>query len=209
MKSIKFSFLVFILAVLYCNVSAQSLHATLTEEDKQEFQQRIKDNILEFQGYLAKIANDRNEPNVRDNAIKAALNLYIGKGNSYSTLDDWGNEVYHDPVRMYTSSKYSNRTRPQWMKAYLANLKALGERYIIKIQTADAVRVDNITPAAGGRYIAVAYFVQKYYRYSRDGQLIYSDETTKKVKVYIDPIEVGDGVIWKALLGDVYVVSTK
>lgn len=192
-----------------CGLTAQNLNATLSEQDKLEFQQRIKDNVMEFQGYLSKIANDKNDLSVRNNAVTAALNLYIGKGNPYATLDDWGNETYHSAVKMYTSSKYSKRQRAQAMSAYLENLKALGEKYIIRVETADAVRVDNITPAAGGRYMAVAYFVQKYYRYTRDGQLIYSDETTKKVKVYIDPIQVGDGVVWKALLGDVYVVSTR
>lgn len=209
MKTINKSILLLALFCFCITTNAQRLHSTLTEEDKLEFQERIKDNIKEFQGYLAKIANDNNDVIVRDNAIKAALNLYIGKGQPYNTLDDWGNEIGHEPVKMYTSSKYSKHVRPQFMSAYLKNLKSLGERYIIKIQTADAVRVDNITPTSGGRYVAVAYFVQKYYRYSRDGQLIYTDETTKKVKVYIDPIQVGDGTIWKALLGDVYVVSTR
>ena len=209
MKNFKCICVLLCLCTISCTLNAQGLNAILSEQDKQEFQQRIKDNVMEFQGYLSKIANDKNDLSVRNNAIRAALNLYIGKGKPYTSLDDWGNETNHDAVKMYTSSKYSKRLRPQPMSAYLENLKLLGEKYLIRVETADAVRVDNITPAAGGRYVAVAYFVQKYYRYTRDGQLIYVDETTKKVKVYIDPIQVGNGVVWKALLGDVYVVSTR
>ena len=199
----------FIFFTLFCTlpffVSAQSFHTTLSEQDKMEFQQRVKDNILEFQSYLSKIANDRNDISVRNNAITAALNLFIEKGRPYTTVDG----KQHDAVKMYTSSKYSKRSRPQLMTAYLQNLKNLGEKYIITVQTADAVRVDNITPVAGGRYEAMAYFVQKYIRQGKDGHLIYSDETTKKVKIFINPVEVGDGIVWRAFLGDVYVVSTR
>ncbi len=59
----------------------------------------------------------------------------------------------------------------------------------------------------------MAYFCQKFVGY-RDGRVIYSDVTTKKVSVYIEAIEIPmpDGStqkIWNALLGDIYVVSTE
>ena len=209
MKCLKYFFALIFISAICSSLYAQTLHSVLSEQDKLEFQERIKDNIMEFQGYLAKIENDQNESSVRDNAIRSALNLYIGKGQSYTIMDDWGNVEQHPAVRMFISSKYSRRSRPQPMSAYLTNLKALGEKYIIRVQSSDAVRVDNITPTTDGRYVAIAYFVQKYYRYTKEGKLLYEDETTKKVKVYIDPIQVGDGIVWKALLGDVYVVSTR
>lgn len=181
----------------------------LSEEDKAEFQQRIADLVKEFQGYLTKIANDKNAPDIRQSAKKAALNLFIGKGESYQFEEIDGSYTSYDPVKMWTSSKYNNRVRAQRMTTYLDNLYALGNRYIIKIQSVDAVRVDNINSVGNGRYVAMAYFVQKYYRYTKDGQLIYTDETTKKVKIYINPIEVGDGIVWKPYMGDVYVVETR
>lgn len=181
----------------------------LSQEDKLEFQQRIADLVKEFQGYLTKIANDKNEDVTRLSARKAALNLFIGKGEAYNFEEVDGSMTHYDPVKMWTSSKYNSRVRSQLMTSYLDNLYQLGNRYIIKIQSVDAVRVDNITAVGNGKYVAMAYFVQKYYRYTRDGKLIYTDETTKKVKIYINPIEVGDGIVWKPYMGDVYVVSTR
>ena len=181
----------------------------LSEEDKQEFQQRIADLVKEFQGYLTKIANDTNGYEVRQSAKKSALNLFIGKGASYSMEEVDGRMKQYDPVKMWTSSKYNSRLRSQLMTSYLNNLYQLGNAFIIKIQSVDAVRVDNINQLPNGRYVAMAYFVQKYSRYTKDGRLIYSDETTKKVKVFINPVEVGDGIVWKAYMGDVYVVETK
>lgn len=204
--------------VLACGMCQQSYAQTpdmtdrgmqLSEEEKEEFQQRIVDLVTEFQGYLEKIANSKNGNTVRQSAMKSALNLFIGKGASYTLEGVDGHSTTYDPVKMWTSSKYNSRLRSQFMTSYLNNLIQLGNTYIIKIQGTDVVRVDNINQLANGRYAAVAYFVQKYYRYSKEGRLLYSDETTKKVQIYINPVEVGDGIVWKAYMGDVYVVDTK
>lgn len=210
----KLVLLVFLLCGLHIQVYSQvskteNRGMELNEEDKAEFQQRISDLVKEFQGYLTKIANNENSSDIRQSAKKAALNLFIGKGESYKFEEIDGSYTTYDPVKMWTSSKYNNRVRNQRMTSYLDNLYALGNGYIIKIQSVDAVRVDNINSVGNGRYVAMAYFVQKYYRYTKDGKLIYTDETTKKVKIYINPVEVGDGIVWKPYMGDVYVVGTK
>ena len=65
-----------------------------------------------------------------------------------------------------------------------------------------------INKTADGKYEAVAYFCQKYVAF-RENRIVYSDVTSKKVKVYVDAIEIpGGGVVWDAKLGDVYVTST-
>lgn len=77
----------------------------------------------------------------------------------------------------------------------------------VVLQSADIVRVDNINKVSDGHYEAMAYFVQKYIAY-RDGKVVYSDITKKKIKVYIEALEIPGGVIWDAKLGDVYVTAT-
>ena len=95
------------------------------------------------------------------------------------------------------------------MKKYLWNQYNNVHKYgKVVIQSADVVRVDNIHKVSEGHYEAMACFVQKYIAF-KDGRVIYSDITSKKVKVYIEALEIPGGVIWDAKLGDVYVTSTR
>ena len=78
----------------------------------------------------------------------------------------------------------------------------------IVIESASAVRVDNIEKV-GDHYECVAYFTQKFIGY-RDGKVWYSDETSKKIRCYINHIDLPTGKrIFDAKLGDIYVLSTK
>ena len=96
------------------------------------------------------------------------------------------------------------------MKKYLWNQYTNVHRYgKVKIESADVVRVDNINKVSDGHYEAMAYFCQRYIAYNEGGSVVYSDITTKKIKIYIDALEIPGGVIWEAKLGDVYVTATE
>lgn len=94
----------------------------------------------------------------------------------------------------------------------MRNLKNDASYSQIVIESAGAVVVDDIYQV-GDHYECMAYFCQKYISY-REGKISYSDITEKKVRVRIEKIEIprADGTtktIWNALLGDIYVVSTR
>jgi hypothetical protein len=207
MKTIK----TFIFFLFLCAFGVQKGFAQndLTQEDKQELQERVKLKVEELQGYLSQIVNTSLTDNQRKAAVTSSLALFIGKGQPYSIRNENGENIQKKPVRMQVSS--TNRSFTKWlpMTTYLNNQYTNVHKYgKVSIESADVVRVDNIYKVGSGQYQAVAYFCQKYAAY-RDGRLVYGDITSKKVIVYISAIETPVGTVWDAKLGDVYVTSTK
>lgn len=207
MKTFKFFLVIVFFNTFYTSAFAQN---DLTEEDKVELQDRVKIKIEEFQNYLSDIVNTELTDTQRQNSIKSALGLFIGKGDAYSVKNEYGETEKHSPVRMQISS--INNTSIRWlaMKKYLDNQYNNVHKYgKVEIQSADVVRVDNIYKVGKGKYQAVAYFCQKYVAY-REGRRVYGpDITGKKVIVYVSAIDTPVGIVWDAKLGDVYVTSTK
>lgn len=204
--------LIFISLMLCCftNLNAQQL----TYSEKEALQRRVKDKVDEFQFYIGQLANKKSTNiEVKNNAYNLALKLFIGECEDYSIYDpELGRDVFKSAVRMETSSKYRSSKSRTLMKRYLNNLRNNQTYTQIEITDADIVRVDNIY-RVGDHYECMAYFCQKYIGY-RDGRVAYSDITTKKVRVYINAIQIpkADGsteTIWNALLGDIYVIETK
>lgn len=191
------------------------IHAQgLTQQQKEALQVRVKNKVDEYQFYLAQLANKRStSTEVKNNAYSLALKLFVGECENYNIYEpDLGYEVTKPAVRMEISSKYRSTKSRVLMKRYLNNLRNNQIYDQIEITDADIVRVDNIYKV-GDHYECMAYFCQKYIGY-RDRRIIYSDVTTKKVRIYIQAIEIpkSDGsteTIWNALLGDIYVISTK
>lgn len=192
------------------NLNAQQLNYS----EKEALQRRVKDKVDEFQFYLGQLADKQSTSmEVKNNAYGLALKLFIGECEDYSIYDpELGRNVFKNAVRMETSSKYRSTKSRTLMKRYLNNLRNNQAYSQIEITDADIVRVDNIY-RVGDHYECMAYFCQKYIGY-RDGRVAYSDITTKKVRVYINAIQIpkADGsteTIWNALLGDIYVIETK
>ena len=201
--------------LLACN---ESLFAQqLTEAQKRTLERRVRDKVDDFQFYMAQLGDKESTSiTVKNNAYRLALKLFIGEGEDYSIVQRNSlGEEYEElkpAVRMQTSSKYRSTKSRTKMKVYLNNLRNNRTYSQIEITAADAVRVDNIY-REGDLYVCMAYFCQKYIGY-RDSRPVYSDITTKRVKVYIQAIEIpkSDGTtetIWNALLGDIYVLETR
>jgi hypothetical protein len=198
--------------LLLCQQSVFAQQVTLSEEDKGELQIRVKQKIEDFQMHLGTIASKAGISEAsKDAATVSALELFIGKGQSYEYIDDYGNRRMHEPVQMQTSGRGGRQYPPKPMTRYLRNLRNLTYTKVV-IEAADAVRVDNIYQTSDGKYEAIAYFCQNFCGY-RDGRLVYNSWDEKKVKIYIDkqvvPTPSGaDQVIWQVLLGDIHVVNT-
>lgn len=186
----------------------------LSSSDKEALQRRVKDKVDEFQFYLGQLADKGStSSNVKENAYNLSLKLFMGECENYNIYDsDLGKNVSKSAVRMEISSKHRSTKSRTLMKRYLNNLRNNMSYSQIEITDVDIVRVDNIYPV-GDHYECMAYFCQKYVGY-RDGRVVYSDVTTKKVKVYIQAIQIPKAngateIIWNALLGDIYVIETK
>lgn len=206
---IKFVFFLFVLFV-----SIPIFPQQLTQAEKESLQARVKNKVDEYQFYLQQLADKRStSEEVKNNAYSLALKLFVGECENYSIYDpDLGRNVTKSAVRMEISSKYRSTKSRVLMKRYLNNLRNNQTYDQIEITDADIVRVDNIYKV-GDHYECMAYFCQKYIGY-RDRRIIYSDITTKKVRVYIQAIQIPKAngsieTIWNALLGDIYVIETK
>lgn len=203
--------IIFLFAIF---ISFPAFSQQLTQAEKESLQIRVKNKVDEYQFYLKQLADKHStSAAVKNNAYKLALKLFIGECENYSIYDpDLGRNVTKPAVRMEISSKYRSTKSRVLMKRYLNNLRNNQTYDQIEITDADIVRVDNIYKV-GDHYECMAYFCQKYVGY-RDKRVIYSDITTKKVRVYIQAIQIpkSDGsieTIWNALLGDIYVILTK
>lgn len=194
------------------NVIAQEREKEIvfTEEDKKQLQDRVKQKVGEFQSYLSDIVNTELTDKQRESSIYAALALFMGKGDPYYVINEYGEKERRNAVRMQISSL--NNTRKRWskMKTYLWNQYNNIHNYDkVEIQSADVVRVGEIHQVGENRFQAVAFFCQKYVSY-RDGRRVYGpDISGKKIIVHIQAIDTPTGYTWDAKFGDVYVTSTE
>ena len=213
----KIKLLLFIVACVFAgNINAQN---TLTEEQKVQFQNRVRQKVEEFQSSLSKLVNNNLRTDIRKENVVNLLKLFIGEGEQYDYYDiGLDRRVHNTGVKMQTSSKNRTYTSSQLLKKYIyklynpeTGLSSLPYSHI-EIDSASAVRVDNIQKV-GDHYECVAYFYQKFIGFSGTGEcrrVAYSDKTGKKIRCYINSIELPNGkIIWDAKLGDIYVLSTE
>lgn len=207
MKTIKFV----LLSIILSCVGSYSYAQDFTQQDKEAIQQRVKAKVEEFQGYLSSIVNKDLSDQRRLVSIESALALFMGNGEPYYTYTEYGERERHREVRMQISSVNRTSKSSTPMKRYLNNQYRNIMRYAkVVIESADAVRVDNIYKVGEGQYECVAYFGQKYISYNQDGHVVYGDFSRKKVRVHITAKEIPTvGIIFEAKLGDIYVVSTE
>lgn len=190
---------------------AQDGSNVMTDTEKEELQIRAAEKINTFVGYLGTIGSKDVSDILKDEAVKSALELFIGKGYNYTYEDDYGNRITHDPVTMQTTGRNGRKYRPKRMTLYLDNLRKLPYSKVV-VESADAVRVDQITETEDGKYKAIAYYFQKFIG-MRDGKVVYQDYTQKKLTIYIERRQidtpVGTENVWVIQLGDVSAQETK
>ena len=205
------------LALLACMLvgNTECFAQRLSEQQKRAIERRVKSKVEEFQFYIGQLADRRfTNSEMREEAYKLAMDLFVGHGNAYTVYDiDTRRSIRKNPVRIEISSKGRGVTSRPYIRDYMRNLKNDRRYSQVVIQQADAVYVDQIYETGNGQYECIAYFTQKYVSY-REGRIVYSDITTKAVRVTIERIDVprSDGstrTIWNALLGDIYVESTE
>ncbi len=188
-------------AILPIMASAQNYSIGLSEQEKEEITNRVKQKIDAFLQQLQYVASKDYE--VSNEAVKTTLALFIGQGGAYKLDGTW-----HNGVKMQTATLRKNRhgrpiyNKPVLMTRYLKNLQGLPYKRVT-IEQVGAVRVDNLRRVGENRYETMAYFCQ-YFRGERDGGY-YSDNTWKSVKVYVERIDVGGGMTWQIYLGDMKV----
>ena len=199
----------------FCFMAESTRAQDISDEEKSYFEIRVKQKVEEFQNALSNIVNVDLRDDIRKENVTNLLKLFMGEGEPYDYYDEEADTRVHSTgVKMQTSSIYKTNNQSQKLKRYIYKLynPETGKSSLpytkIEIESASAVRVDNIEKV-GDHYECVAYFSQKFIGY-RDGKVWYSDKTSKKIRCYINHIDLPTGKrIFDAKLGDIYVLSTK
>ena len=80
-----------ILAFILCSLTFMVQAQEITESEKATLEQRVKEQIDDFISYLPEIAGKSGKPYqervLAQKYIKSALELFIGKGEQYSYID--------------------------------------------------------------------------------------------------------------------------
>lgn len=196
-----------LLTVLLC-VWANAQTSDLTKDVEETLKQQAKVKVDELTNHISFIMQKSGyDDEIKDFHIQAALNLFMGKGKSYS--DKYGN-VQPAP-RMQVSS--INRTtgvvsiRDFPVSTYLSNLKYLSYDQV-EITNSKSTFIDNLHKVGEDEYEAVLSWVQIFIGKKGD-MVIYKDKTKKNIVVRMQKKNYGGIVRWDVLLGDTTAAVTE
>lgn len=185
----------------------------LDESSRKLVEQRVKEEVGLFTGYLPEIADKKLPLKDRLFYRNAALKLFIGKGENYTEviLDNEGDSIDHvvrKAVTMEVTSLWRKTKNRRPMAKYLTGLANLNYKSVT-IQTTKwhEMRVSEIRKIADGKYECTVYFEQIFI--GRGDAFTTGDKTKKRVTCHIDVIETDFGLEILVLLGDVEALETK
>ncbi|MBT34448.1 MAG: hypothetical protein CMO01_32695 [Thalassobius sp.] len=160
---------------------------------KEEFEEKALAKTKELEDYLRLIANKNTKFQKANEAIDAAVKLFIDE-----------NRV------MEVSSKNRSVVNKYKIRTYFEKLKLL--KYDdVRVSWSDISYVSNIRKGEDGNYYGIVTLQQKFEGFI-DGSLVYTDVTKKNMTVILktyDKYVVGEKqTLWDVYLGDIGVVQT-
>lgn len=198
MKTMLKVFITAIMIMACISVQAQN-------NDDEMLKRRCADKVKQMCDYIEYMANPQQKVNNRRYYRTAALNLFVGQGNSYEEEGRIRNGVTMEVTSV-------NRKNPitYLMKRYFSNLIARTSYTKVVMQTTEAfdMKVSELQPIDDNTYVCTIYFVQTFVGYRGDG-IKYGDVTQKRVKCYVKVEQTEDGEEYIVLLGDVTAIDTQ
>lgn len=176
------------------------------EGNESMIKMRAAERVAQMNDYISFMADKKKSTDSRLHHKGKALNLFIGKGNSYEE-----NGVNKEGVMMLISSKRRSSVTHSLMKKYFSNLvyglRAYTDVKITATEIAD-IKVSELRKVDTNLWVCTCQYDQAFVGY-RDGRPIYRDITTKRIKCYVEAEDTEDGWEYIILLGDVYAIDTK
>ncbi len=192
-----------VLAAMFC-FSCFAM-AQATDQDDM-LRRRAAEKVAQMNDYISFMANKKKTQDNRMYYRGKALNLFMGKGNSYEE-----NGVTKDGVQMEVTSKNRSSVSHKFMRDYFTNLvKGLTAYTDVQISATEIanIKVSQLRQVEDNLYVCTCEYDQAFAGY-RDGKIIYKDITTKRIKCYVKAEDTEDGLEYIILLGDVYAIETK
>lgn len=180
----------------------------LTKEIENTLKEQAMVKVNELTDHLSFIMKKTGYDNsVKDYHLKAALNLFVGNGRSYT--DKWGNVQRAAQMQVSkinrATSEVSIKEYP--VSTYLSNLKYLDYDEII-ITNSQSTCIGDLYKTGEDEYEAVLSWIQIFIG-KRGDMTIYKDKTKKDIVVKMQRKDY-DGVIrWSVLLGDTTAAVTE
>lgn len=208
--------LIVVMTSLLFNAYAGNRSIELSEDQKGEIEQAVRNKVNDFISYLPEIAaTSKKSMEIRKEAKRykaLTLKLFIGEGEEYPYADARGNERMHAPVTMQTTSR-GIINKPKRLTTYLDRLMAL-PYYRVEVDTCQAVKLtNNIHKIGENKWACTVYYIQAFKAYNRENGIIINDKDPKKVTVYITREEVFNpktGIVnefYVVQLGDICIYS--
>lgn len=195
-----------------CSISI-SAQTSLSEEEVVQAKKRAAEKVGIFTSYIKHIGEKNESLEYRLYYCKEALNLFVGKGDSYTETyyeDSTPRVVKREGVQMQVTSLRDKSKKTYLLKKYLNNLANL--RYSkVEIETTEVahMKISNLYKVGDNTYKCTCFFKQAFIGY-KDGKPVYKDITEKKVDCYIFVEDIFGGATEHMVqLGDVTALETQ
>ncbi|GAA4419013.1 hypothetical protein GCM10023187_53000 [Nibrella viscosa] len=173
----------------------------LSKEQLDEFRELTKRKVNDFTEKLSIIADRKRPLEERIMAKELAMDYFIkwySKGNQHRTP-------------MVQVSNKNGRIRSSPIEQYLNDLLITNRFLDINITFYDAAVVSEFEKGVDGDYYATASYFQDFKGYGKDGKLLYSDRTNKKIAITGKSMETSKDLgklDLKVFFGDITVTET-
>ncbi|MFD2520237.1 hypothetical protein [Emticicia soli] len=179
------------------DVSGVLQKPVLSDEQYKEYSNTGKQKVMDFESFLQIITDKQKDQVEKDKAIEQALRLFTPN----ATIEI---------SQKLPSGEIQKNTRK--VSDYLKRLK-FSSYSSITMEWSDIHYVNELTQEADGNYYGVIRGTQRFQGYDTSGNIKYSDETVKDVKVMVKSykkiIEALEKQQWDVLLGNIGIVETK
>ena len=183
-----------------CLCSGNAHAQYISEEEKEFFEQRIKQTIELSQEYISNIANSSLRSEIRKENLNNFLSLFVANGGAYDYHDEVKGDTAHCPGTKIIVSGLKRSAKTYLLKNYLNKMcNSASPDSNISIEAADVIRIDSVT-RIGSHYECTAYYTKQFVGF-RDGRQTYKDSSIRKIKLFLD-----DTSNLQPKLGDIYVV---
>ena len=221
----------FFVCSLLCfgTINVSKAQSQLSEQDKVLIKSHVEDIVNDFNGRVSEIwrrPNSVESQNMekfkaeKEVQINEALKLFIGEGKDFEEEvigERWDfnenkfvqfvEKERHRAAIMETSSISSSRITKQTIESYLRKA-AYGIGHRVEVSACDAYLLTDLKQLDGERkYQATVAFFQDFVSYDHEGRKVYSDRTTKTIRVYITSEKRFDEELLFVKLGDIRTVE--
>lgn len=185
---------------------SSEIYAQIDKEQNEILKRRAAEKVALMNDYISYMADKSKKEDTRLYYRGKALNLFIAKGLDYEE-----DGIQKKGVIMQITSKTYNTVTDKLMREYFWNLiKGLNYYTQIEISATDAasMKVSDLRHIGNNVYECTCQYIQ-IFTGLRDGKVVYTDRTTKRIKCRVLKEDTEDGTEYVVLLGDVYAISTE